>query len=157
VPEMKAQVVHVVPGRMRVRFPGMAAHDLHALGSRLSRQPGIDEARATPRTGSLVVRGEAIIPEALELAAEMLGFDLVEPGPMRPLIEEVFEGLDTADAELRRLTRGQFDLASATMVALLGIAAVQIARGRFSAPAITILWYAATTVIMARSTRGPLK
>ncbi|MCR6630550.1 MAG: hypothetical protein NVV74_11135 [Magnetospirillum sp.] len=150
---MRARVVHAIPGRVRIRLTDVDPTALLSLRQRLSTLPGVQEVRANPRTGSLLLRGDAVMPQSLTSTANGLGFPLDDLPEVRPLVDHFLDGFDAADVGLRRATGGQLDIASVAMLALLGTAVVQIVRGRFAAPAITILWYAASTVLMARSVR----
>lgn len=149
-----ASVVHALPGRVRLRFAGMAAPDLLALRQRIAGLPGVAEARADTRTGSLLIRGDAINGGAVAQMSGIAGIRLAEPRQTRTLVDVLQDRFDAADDRLLRATGGQLDIPSLAVLALLGSAVVQLVRGQFSAPAITILWYAASTVLMVRSLRG---
>ncbi|MCZ4492968.1 MAG: cation-transporting ATPase, family, partial [Conexibacter sp.] len=49
-------VLHVLPGRVRVRVPGWEGDDPDRLCAWLTRVPGVTAARASPATGNAVVR-----------------------------------------------------------------------------------------------------
>lgn len=149
-----ARVVHVLPGRVRLRISGLRGSELLSLRDRIASVPGVMDVQATPRTGSVLIRGDAVSLSTLEVASRHSGLQLMtEREPQRPLNEYLLDRFDAVDKRLLQATGRRLDLASVAVLALFGTAAVQMMRGQFSAPAITILWYAASTVLMARSIR----
>lgn len=149
-----ASVVHALPGRVRLRFAGMAAPDLVALSQRIAALPGVAAARADTRTGSLLIRGEAVDKDAVAQMSGLAGIRVAGSDRPRTPVDVLLDRFDAADDRLLRATGGQIDIPSLAVLALLGSAVVQMVRGQFGAPAITILWYAASTVLMARALRG---
>lgn len=153
-PAVTATVVHFLPGRIRLRFRGMAAADLATLREQIASLPGVTEVRADSRTGSMLILGDAVSYGALEAASRRAGHALERAEEARPLIDHLSNRLEAADQRLRQASGGGLDIASVAVLVLLGTAVIQMARGRIAGPAITILWYAASTVLMARSLRN---
>lgn len=149
-----ATVVHFLPGRVRLRFRGMTATDLATLREQLASLPGVAEVQADSRTGSMLIRGDAVSYDALDAASRRAGHALERAEEARPLIDHLSNRFEAADHRLRQATGGGLDIAGLAVLGLLGTAFVQLVRGRIAGPALTILWYAASTVLMARSLRN---
>lgn len=154
---LPAEIVHVCPGRVRLRLPAARGRPevLDGIRTGLSQLPRIDDVVVNPGTGSVLVRGTVALED---LAAHSLRhglFEIVAALPeMTPLIDDLLDQVGAVDVRLRRLTRGRFDLASTALLTFTGLALVQMMRGRVAAPALTMLWYAVGAVAMARAGRG---
>jgi hypothetical protein len=149
----KAHVAHASRGRVRLRLQGARGRPqrLEQVRRKLTELDGVDHVHINPDTGSVLVQGSVGI-EALGRFAMQSGLFALE-GEMpelKPVLDEVMTHAATADAELKRLTGGRIDLASAVVLSLAGLALVQLIRGEIAAPALTVLWYAASLALMAR-------
>src|SRR5437764_145137 len=49
------QILHVLPGRLRVHLPGWSGNGRHLLEARLCRLPGVRRAEANPLTRNLLL------------------------------------------------------------------------------------------------------
>jgi hypothetical protein len=142
-------VAHRTAGRTRIRIPGRrgdsgffsrAAEELAACG-------GISSAIANPVTGSILVWHTCDITEVAQHAAGRGLFVLIGTEPTElPLTDKLLERISDADLEVRRLSGGEIDLGSIAFLTLLSIGLVQLLRGNVVAPAITLLFYAASTI-----------
>ncbi len=155
--KIAAHVVHAMPGRVRLRLPSARGRPerLEHVRSRLAAQRGVTAVNVDHRTGSVVVEGEVAL-QALGALGEAEGlFSLVPPQMLKPLAEDMMRGVETVDSRIRFITHGRVGLLSALATVLVAVAAVQLLRGRVGAPAVTLLWYAFATVMMAQAGRRP--
>lgn len=125
-----AQVVHYVPGRCRMRLPGMRGEaDFFArLRADLLQEITESRVRVNALTGSVLVEGHATSLGELERIGRERGwFDL-----------SVAEDREWAapTAATGEATR------RALMTVFLLLAVLQIARGQVLVPATSLLWYA---------------
>jgi hypothetical protein len=143
-----AYVAHALPGRIRIKVPACRGQEtvLAGFAEILSRAEGVLEVVANPRTGSLLVHHTARVGvgDIGAFAARHRLFRLAEPVlPVpRDVPEMVRLGGATLNAGLRSLTHGEVDIRTASFVALVVMALIQLARGQVMAPATTLLWTA---------------
>lgn len=125
-----AQVLHYVPGRCRMRLPGMRGETefFTRLRSDLLRELAGSRVTANALTGSVLVEGTGLNLGDLERVGRDRGwFDLsVSAGAEAAAIKAL-----TGEAARRAL-----------MAAFLILAVLQIARGQVLVPATSLLWYA---------------
>ena len=145
-----AQIVHSVPGRMRIRVPAMRGNDdfFQRAAGHLARLEGVTQAQANSRTASILLLhvgvssqtvGEWAEREALfSLAAQ----DQAQRGKGVTPWEAASWSMDSMDAGLKAATSGFLDVRSVVFVGLVAMAVRQISKGNFMAPAATLLWYA---------------
>lgn len=119
-----AELVHAVPGRVRLRVPGRRGDRafLERLGESL--RP-LGRVRVNPLTGSVLVEGRPSLSwrEVADLGGKAGLVDLRPAPAAAPEPEGI--GLQAAGA-----------------LALVVLAIVQIARGQVLGPASNLLWYA---------------
>ncbi len=118
-----AAVCHAVPGRVRVRVPGMRGNDawFRAICADLVRRPEFSVVSGNERTGTLLLKGRDLEPAGLaELAREEGWFDL-------------------RDERRRDATSSPAPRLAGFMLVL---AVVQAMRGQLMVPAVGFLWYA---------------
>ncbi|MGE5502949.1 MAG: HMA2 domain-containing protein [Actinomycetota bacterium] len=153
----RAHVRHAMPGRVRLSLPAARGrpHRLDQVRRQLSDMEGVDEVRVNPDTGSVLVLGRGARLERLKQFAVREGlFEIEQLAPeLKPVVDVLSGHVKELDDGLRRATGGRLDLAGAAILALAGVALVQVVRGEIAAPAMTLLWYAAGTAMMARSAR----
>lgn len=132
-----AVIVHQIPGRIRLRVPGMRgnADYFAALTDSLGDAPGVQDVKASPGTASVVVRFDG---EAQRIFEQMHRFGL---SPKTR--EDVSEAVKRAGLGRVRLVSGR-DIdpmfMAGTALALFGL--VQTFRGKIVVPSITAFWYA---------------
>lgn len=155
----KAHLVHESAGRLRVRIPSKKndAAYLQSLRDRFRGMTGISAVHVNPSIGSALflhsVEGSVI----MQYAREQQLFDVTAEPELRPTdlyraVRELFRG---ADRQVRDVTRGAFDLGSATVLALVAAGAVQILRGGAGAlPWYAAFWYALNIFMKASGEQG---
>lgn len=126
-------VEHVLPGRIRLRFPDRRRDTafFEQLVGLLSQHPAVEEAHANPLTGSLLVRHSGPIDELARAAVDM------------GLIAA--DTLDDLMAQRMPVARGLAGLVMAQgqqlpYAALAGLGVLQMTRGRFFGPASELFW-----------------
>lgn len=130
-----ASVEHVLPGRIRLRFPAQRgnAQFFEQLVALVSQHPSVDEALANPRTGSLLVRHSGTLEELTNAAVEM---GLISPAALSELKRR---GLSTNADWKTLLKRAPANL---PLLAFTGLSAVAALRGRVAGPASEQFWHA---------------
>ncbi|NWH08295.1 MAG: hypothetical protein HXY22_06555 [Alphaproteobacteria bacterium] len=143
----KAEVVHSLPGRMRLRLDARRGDEAffdrvaHALGE----VPGIHAVTARPFTGSLLVFHALDDAALLALCAELDLFDvLAAEAILEPFAVRVARGALDLDARIKSATGDRLDLTSTISGGLLVLAGVQTLRGQIMSPAITLAFQAAS-------------
>jgi hypothetical protein len=141
------RLVHRLPGRVRLRIDGRRGDRawFDALALELALLDGIRAVDANPLTAGLLIHHDGPLERLLdELAGRgLVRVESLEPREV-PLPRRLGERLAVVDAGLRRATAGELDLRAAAVLALLGLALVQAARGQLVGPAASLLWYASS-------------
>jgi hypothetical protein len=142
------QVVHDIPGRLRLRLPRSAATE--GLQDAVATEPGVTRCSWSRRTHSMLVlyEPESATPAALvDAVARRTGLGrsvaldtIGRSGEQTGAVREVFTELDR---RVRGVTRGRAGLGSLVPAALTIWAVAEIMRGR-AAPLAwsSALWYA---------------
>ncbi|WP_342378773.1 hypothetical protein NVS55_05170 [Myxococcus stipitatus] len=104
-------VVHVLPGRVRLRLPWLREHAslANALAEGLMAVQGMDEVEVRPFTGSVLCRHDPEMLEAKDVVREvreLTGVDLViRPGEEPPEEAALFAALETGSDVARATSR----------------------------------------------------
>ncbi|MEN8176399.1 MAG: HMA2 domain-containing protein [Pseudomonadota bacterium] len=146
-----AQVVHQLPGRIRLRIAEKRKDTgfFEEARTKLLQYPDVDSVSTNDLTATLTVRHN-IDAESLErLLGEELDLALVPatPAENRYSLAPVGAAVRAMDDEMRRATGGSADLRALLFLLLVGMAIRQIARGRIMIPAVSLLWYAFELVL----------
>lgn len=148
-----AVIAHRLPGRVRIRIESRrrdAAYFAH-LDQQLRQCPSVLDVAVTPITGGLLILHDGTDPDVIiEYARTFELFELAVDVPAardteQPPAEVIRVGLDGVDQWVQRETAGRTDLRSLGLVALLGAAVWQMARGYVLPAGATLLWYALIT------------
>jgi hypothetical protein len=138
-----ATIVSSVRGRTRFRVSSRRRDDAYflSLERALSAAPEVERVDVNPITGSVLVHHRGELAALFALAGEHALFEL-STLPERPqdLLRQQASALD---AQLQELTGQSLDLRSAALALLMTVGVVQLLRGQFAAPAVTVFWYAA--------------
>lgn len=151
-PLARAVVVHQAPGRMRLRIPERKrqAAFFERLKSQLAAPNGIVSVEANPLTGSVTIAHSLDVEQIARHAREAGLFEIDTRG-REPVAVALAQGSESLDRRLRRASGGSLDLFSVAFLGLAGVGVWQLVRGNVSAPAVTLFWYAASLILMARS------
>lgn len=130
-----ATIEHVTPGRIRFKFSGGKGNTpfFEQLVALVSQHPAVEEARANPLTGSLLVRHTGSL-EDLMLSAEQTG--LISSETFAAIRDEQ----TPSEGRLVNLLRTQAGQIPVYAIAAPG--ALQLLRGRAFGPASEHLWHA---------------
>jgi hypothetical protein len=139
----KADLVHQVPGRIRIRVPSERGNS--AFFAEVSRQlgecPGVTGVETNPVTASVLLRHASPLAGILGFAKEH-GVFLVEEAKRVPLQKLAAANLGGVSRNLQLIAGEEIDLDSAILVMLTGMAIHQAIKGNIVAPAATLVWYA---------------
>lgn len=155
-----AHVAHALPGRVRLQIPSKRgdARYFARLRDELASVPGVLGLRVNPRAGSaLITHAGASAPRWREVASARKLFSVSDTNyEPKALWQRVSSGMETMDARLKRMTRGDIDLRSILFLALVIMGIRQAAKQQVMAPALTLLWYGTMLVLPspAGETRG---
>jgi hypothetical protein len=138
-----AALTHSARGRARFRIAGKhRPEDLGGIEERLRRAPGVEEVKASPVTGTVLVQHRAALQEVVEYA-EREGIFRLDAGESKPLREAIGERFRAVDGQITALSGGTLDLEALALLTLLGVGSVSLLRGQIAVPAVTAFWYAA--------------
>lgn len=148
---VRAEVAHVLPGRLRVRVPSRQrdatwfAEAVHVLET----MPGTGPVTGNPVSASLLILHREPTERVLAFARAQGLFDAdvatahaIGFPPTRAFSHEVKDRLEQADLALRFASGGRSDLRSAAFATLVVGAAVQAVRGQLLPAAGTLVAYA---------------
>lgn len=145
----EAEIVHQLPGRLRLRVPQRRGDATYfgTLEHSLSRCPGVQSLEVNPRTGSVLLYHDVEAEAIAEYGRANELFTVGERGGQRaqPTARtvDVFRALDS---RLQQETAGAWDLRELAFVFLSASGLVQTARRNVWPAGVSLLWYAATLV-----------
>ena len=134
------QIVHVLPGRVRLRCPALREDRDGAdrVADALSQTPGVHEVKIRPYTGSILIEHEpGVTTDALvDVAKGVLACDRVvaqgEEPPLPPEVPELAHiaktlaaTVGTLDRDILRMTEGDLDLGTLVTLGLFSVGAAQ--------------------------------
>jgi len=142
-----AVIVHRTKSRIRLRIAEKKRDGDYFSNVReeIRRQPGVDSVESNALTGSLLIQGKIIDPDALIQTAVKQELFQVRTTPVcaGPLAVEVRRPLGCVDRLLTGFSSGWADLPSLVFLGLLVHGIIEIARGNFQKPPwYTAFWYA---------------
>jgi hypothetical protein len=156
----KAQLAHLVDGRVRLVFPDAKGDHVffRALVDRIAGLSPVRAVEARPVTGSVIIEF-AGSPEDLLAAsstANVLELIFDDPGEGETAADRAFSHAQLADLLFRLKTDGALDTRSLAFLLFAGLGLAQLARGGpLWPPAATAFWYAASALMMgAKKTDG---
>jgi hypothetical protein len=146
-----AHVYHTIPRRLRVRIPSKRGDKAYFtdITDKLRTLHGVEEAKAAPHTGSIVITYHGGL-DALERQVHEEGLFTLKhpPAPQRTLFQNVASVFRSYNKELLTLTSGQIDVPSLVFVSLVTSGIWQLARGNVVLPAWYVAFYYALGVLM---------
>jgi Heavy metal associated domain 2 len=139
-----AAIAHSARGRTRYKVTARRrdAGYFVSVEQQLSKVSEVASVEVNPLTGSVLVHHHCSV-EALNAYAEKGELFQVSTLPEGSL-DLLRQRSSFLDRQLQHLTGRFFDLRSLTLVLLLSIGMVQLLRGQFAGPALTMFWYAAS-------------
>ena len=146
-----AQIVHELPGRLRLRIPDKRkdAVFFNELKANALALDGIEQVFSDPLTGSLLIRHLLNSDEIRNLFRNRLNLTLEAVVPARPssALAPLSTTVSIMDQGLRRATGGVTDLRVLIFLLLVALAIRQILRGQVMVPAAALLWNAFVLVL----------
>ena len=138
-----AVLAHSAYGRTRLRITGKhRPEELSRIEERLEKVPGIDGVKASPVTGTVLVRHRAPLHELAQYAEHQGIFRLEQPAE-HAIGESIKDRVRALDRKLGTLSGGALDIEALALLTLLGVGTLSLLRGQVAVPAITAFWYAA--------------
>jgi hypothetical protein len=135
----EARIEHRLPGRMRLRLPGMRGDRdyFSEMRDALSAVSGIGVVTVAPETASILLEDVTLGDDALEHMARELGWFTIRSSPGRARRVPAAHAAQTG-----RASGIVGELRPSLVLILLGLAIVQAARGHLMVPALSLLWFA---------------
>jgi Heavy metal associated domain 2 len=139
-----AAIAHAAHGRTRFKVPARRRDEEYfsIVERELRSAPDVVGVEVNPITGSVLVHHRGPV-EAVCGFAEKRQLFQANAAPDRPH-DLLRQRASLVDSQMRHATGHSLDLRSLALVLLMGIGLVQLLRGQFAAPALTVFWYAAT-------------
>jgi len=152
-----AYLSHAIPGRLRVKIPSKKGDscyfdDVHTL---MSEYEGIEKVVVNALTASVLVI-HAVDSKKIAAYAErnnLFRMEDVKPFEKQTYISrKVSETFRDMNSSVIVSTKGFANVPDLVLLTLVGLSAIQISRGNFTAPAwYTALWYALNIFLKAQS------
>jgi hypothetical protein len=149
-----AAIAHSAHGRTRFKIPARRRDEdyFSTVERELRSAPDVAGVEVNPITGSVLVHHRGPI-EAVCAFAENNRLFRASATPERPH-DLLLQQASSVNSQLQQLTANSLDLRSLALVLLLSIGLVQLLRGQFAAPALTVFWYAATLYTLSERDAG---
>jgi len=143
VDRLRVEVVHRMPGRVRLRPVDVSADEASfiALAEQLGTLPGISEVRASPRTRSILLLFCGELGPFLE-AISASGWLVLQPLRPHTPMRRLARAIDELDTRLAGETRGTVSLGGAALLAFVGAGLWQVRQGHFLPAGMTLFKYA---------------
>ncbi len=144
-----ARVTHCMPGRVRIRIlPTLSMSLVGQIKEHLSQALACERIQANPLTGSILLQGAHLTPDALAEAGRSGNlFHLIPPDAASPALvtRHTRRQVKRIDTGIRRLTGDSLNLSGSVFLVLIGHAMNEIIQGRLVLPSwFTALWFAST-------------
>ncbi len=149
-----AYIKHQLPGRVRLKIPQKRGDFCYfdQLAELFTGSPGgINQLQLNPPAASILICHETKIDflNITEFAQKNGLFTIIEQPeeetfsiPYLPIPKFTSKGINRVDESLMDFSQGMFDGHSLLILALIGLAIRQTAKGHIMRPASTLLWYA---------------
>jgi hypothetical protein len=149
----EAHVSHQTARRLRIKVPSRRGDERYfeSLRELFSALAGIERVEANPLTGSLLLVHSTDVDAIAEHALANDLFRLLGPPGQLPLARKIRAAYHRLNERVENFSRGELDIPSLSVLALLGLGASEIARGRLVTPA----WYLAFWYALAILWRAP--
>lgn len=160
---MRLQVIHILPGRIRLKVPALKADPVRAraVQERIAPKAGIRKVEVNPATGSVLVFfdesiGLASLGSLQELFPSLSLTELQDrltafargPTPRADAAEDIAELFRRANAEVARVMDG-LDLRVLVPLALIALAMLQLLSGKTAWPRwYDFLWFAFSSFLL---------
>jgi hypothetical protein len=142
----EAEIVHEVPGRLRLRVIGHKGDRVffQHLQAGLSGCSGIQDLAVNPATGSVLILHRSSASAIMEYGRTRNLFVPAAPHPRgaAPPSNVAIQTFHRLDSQLRARTAGNWDLQELAFLALSVGGMVQTARQNFLPAGFTLFWYA---------------
>jgi hypothetical protein len=139
-----AIIAHSAPGRARFKVAERRRQEAFfaTAAERLGAAPGVERVEVNPLTASILIHHAGSSVSALGEFAEANGLFALDALPVR-VPNLVKQRVSWVDHQVREYSGEFLNLESLGLVLLLSMGMLQLLRGQFAAPAVTVFWYAA--------------
>lgn len=157
-PPPVAQLVHELPGRIRLRVPARRGDTRYfaEVSETFDLCRAVLVAETNPRTASVLIHHEGEPRTVWSFAHEQALFVPESPENVAPrVMDRAIADARQIDSWFRSSSGGDLDLGSVMTLGLVGLSALQLMRGNVLAPSVTLAWYAITLLQQRAAKRGP--
>jgi hypothetical protein len=152
-------ISHVSKGRLRLKIPSKKRDVTFFtdLQKALSTVPGLDQVRANPVSGSLLIVHTQLPDELASWVKTLTGLSpqknkAVKSNSIYQMVSGTFQQVNK---QVRGFTKEELDIPTLSFIALMAVGIYQISRKNFTAPAwYTAFWYALNIFLKARGKNG---
>jgi hypothetical protein len=136
----RAQLVHTMKGRSRIRFPqqrGNAAFFDH-VATVLSRHSSVLQLRVSADTGSVLVLHTGDLAPILTHASKLGLFEVAPAAPPRASLRHLRDAIESVDDRVAKETRDSFSVGTLAFLGLVGAGIFQAKNGHLLPAGITL-------------------
>jgi hypothetical protein len=152
-----AYLSHAIPGRLRVKIPSKKGDSCYFddVHKQMSGYEGIASVAVNALTGSVLVIHTVDFRKIAAYAERNNLFRMEDVKPFEKqtyISRKVSETFKDVNSRVIVSTKGFANVPDLVLLALVGLSAIQISRGNFTAPAwYTALWYALNIFLKAQA------
>ncbi len=141
----RAEVVHQMPGRLRVRIPERRNNREYfaKVREQLANLEGVRTVETNWASGSVLLLHNSTPEELTRAASERQLFDVQgEPPSAMPVSQRLARGSSRVVDRVNRFTRGEVDFNGIVVLGFVAAGISQLLRGHRLPAGVTLLWYA---------------
>jgi hypothetical protein len=140
----RAQLVHTMKGRSRIRFPHQRGNDafFDHVATVLSRHSSVLQLRVSPDTGSVLVLHTGDLAPILAHAQKTGLFEVAPPPPPRAALRHLANAIEAADDRVAKETNDTFSVGTLAFLGLLGAGIFQAKNGHLLPAGMTLFKHA---------------
>jgi hypothetical protein len=144
---------HQIRGRLRIRVDGRRgqAEYFARVKERMLACRGLTHVEVNPSTASILILHDVDVETIAGYAEQHALFVLTAASMDTVVIQQrAAEGLGDLDRFFKALSGGTVDLGSVLFLLLVGMGMAQVLEGQVMVPAVTLFWYALTSLQFSR-------
>jgi hypothetical protein len=142
-----AELVHSLPGRLRVRIPERRNRREYfaRVRDRLAKMEGVESVETNWATGSVLLLHNSTSEQVARFAQEQGLFEVRAGEPLATAVSQrMAQGASRVVQRVNNLTRGEVDFPGLVVLGFTAAGLVQVLRRNAWPAGMTLFWYAAT-------------
>ncbi len=158
----RAEIVHQMPGRLRVRVADRRNNREYFARVReaLATMEGVQSVETNWASGSVLLLHDSTADNITQFARERDLFDVHAPQWLAPAVSQrIAQGAGSVVHRVNRFTRGEVDVPGIVVIGFATAGLVQVLRRNAWPPGMTLFWYAAILLkdVASAAARDPGK